>query len=184
VDGAERVTPFDPTLLRRTPAVLRALFAAIPPEWSDANEGEGTFSPREVLAHLIETERRAWIPRARAILERGTAAAFERFDRFGHRSSGFEEKDPSELIDELEALRSDSLRALADLGPLDDLLGTRGTHPDLGEVTLGQLLSTWIVHDLTHVRQICRLAAKQLEDDVGPWREYLTILREGGSRTG
>ena len=52
----------------------------------------------------------------------------------------------------------------------------RGTHPELGAVTLGQLLSTWVVHDLSHVGQIVRVMARQYSEAVGAWRAYLPVL--------
>ena len=57
-----------------------------------------------------------------------------------------------------------------------ELLQKQGTHPVLGAVTLSQLLSAWVVHDLGHVRQIVRVMAKQYGEAVGPWTEFLTIL--------
>jgi len=55
-------------------------------------------------------------------------------------------------------------------------LEEKGIHPTFGEVTLSQLLSTWVVHDLKHISQISRVMAKQYKAEVGPWIEYLRIL--------
>jgi hypothetical protein len=57
-------------------------------------------------------------------------------------------------------------------------LARTGQHPDFGEVTLGQLLAAWVVHDLDHVAQIARTMAKVYADAVGPWHAYLSILRD------
>lgn len=164
-------------LLRRTPGVLRALLAGIAPHLERGTEGKGTFSPYDVVGHLIAGERHDWIPRLEIILEHGERRPFDPFDRFAmyEESRG---KSLAALLDEFEAARAESLAALerhvaAGLDP------TRtGTHPELGRVTLGQLLATWVVHDLSHIRQVARVLAKQYGDRVGPWRAYLPVLEE------
>ena len=52
-----------------------------------------------------------------------------------------------------------------------------GIHPVFGAVTLGQLLATWAVHDLNHLSQIARVMAKHYKYEVGPWIEFLGILK-------
>lgn len=162
-------------ILRRTPATLNALLSDLPDDWVPANEGPDTFSPYDVIGHLIEGEENDWIPRARIILEHGEAKPFEKFDRFAmyEKSKG---KSLSELLSRFEEVRSDSLRQLDELNLTPELLQKRGSHPALGAVTLSQLLSAWVVHDLGHIRQIVRVMAKQYRDAVGPWTTYLTIL--------
>jgi hypothetical protein len=66
----------------------------------------------------------------------------------------------------------ESLDALVDA----DALARRGVHPTFGEVTLGQLLATWVVHDLNHLGQIVKTMAKQYTQAVGPWRAFLPII--------
>ena len=52
-----------------------------------------------------------------------------------------------------------------------------GRHPDFGVVTLGQLLATWVAHDLGHIAQIARVLAGSYAAEVGPWAAYLPITR-------
>lgn len=162
-------------VLGRTPATLNALLRQLPDEWLISNEGPGTWSPFDIVGHLIHGERTDWIPRARIILEHGEGRAFEPFDRFAM----FEEsegKSPDELLDTFVRLRAESLRELEGMNLTPELLGRRGAHPELGAVTLGQLLSAWVVHDLSHVGQVVRVMAKQYGEAVGPWRAYLSVL--------
>lgn len=162
-------------VLRRTPGTLNALLGNLPDDWVLANEGPETFSPYDVIGHLIEGEENDWIPRARIILEQGEARPFDKFDRFAmfEKSKG---KSLSELLARFEEVRGESLRNLDALNLTPELLQKRGTHPALGVVTLSQLLSAWVVHDLGHIRQIVRVMAKQYREAIGPWTEYLTIV--------
>ena len=160
-------------LLERTPHALRCLLDGIPEGWLDCDEGADTFSPREVVAHLVQGERTDWLVRTRIILEHGPDRAFDRFDRFAHRS--FCDRPVHELLDELERLRRDNLAALRQLVSKEHL-DRRGLHPELGEVTLRQLLAAWVVHDLTHVAQIARVMARRYAEDVGPWTAYMGVL--------
>jgi catechol 2,3-dioxygenase-like lactoylglutathione lyase family enzyme len=171
--------PFDldeaVSFLERTPAVLAALLAPLPPGWTDANEGPGSWSPFDIVGHLIHGEQTDWIPRAEHILKHGDAVPFAPFDREGMRR---EPRAPSidALLSRFAAARTTSLtrlRALA-LTPAD--LERRGRHPALGPVTLGQLLATWVAHDLDHLAQVARVLAKRQRTAVGPWREYLPLL--------
>ena len=162
-------------VLRRTPATLNALLSDLPDDWVLANEGPDTFSPYDVIGHLIEGEENDWIPRARIILEQGQARPFDKFDRFAQFAASQGRTLPS-LLDELATLRQENLRELATLRLTDADLDRRGRHPELGVVTLRQLLATWVAHDLDHVVQISRVLAKQYADEVGPWRAYLRII--------
>lgn len=163
-------------VLNRTPSAVRVLLEDLPREWIDGNEGEGTWSPFDVLGHLIHGERTDWIPRAKIILEMGENRAFEPFDRFAQleESKG---KSLSELLDTFEDLRKQNLHELGEMGLKPADLARTGLHPALGKVTLGQLLATWVAHDLDHLVQISRTMAKQYRDAVGPWREYLSVVK-------
>jgi len=162
-------------ILARTPATLDALLRGLPRGWIVAHEGRDTWSPFDVVGHLIHAERTNWVPRARIILEHGEARAFDDFDRFAQFTNS-EGRTLASLLDEFAAVRRDSLRDLAALCVTD--LDRRGQHPGLGVVTLRQLLSSWVVHDLDHVVQIARAMARQYSDEVGPWQRYLRIVRE------
>lgn len=149
----------------------------LPEPWLKSNEGGNTWSPFDVVGHLIHAERADWIPRASIILEHGESRPFDPFDRFAQ----FEEskgKTMAELLKTFAELRQGSLEALAQMRLTEEQLALAGTHPAFGRVTLGQLLATWVVHDLDHIGQIARVLAKQYTHEVGPWIEYLSILRD------
>ncbi len=163
-------------VLGRTPPTLRALLAPLRDPWLRGDEGPETFSPRDVLGHLIFGEETDWIPRARIILEQGESRPFDPFDRFGFadRLAGL---TVANLLDRFETLRQRNLVELESLRLETADLDRRGRHPELGPVTLGQLLATWVAHDLDHVSQVARVMARRCQEDVGPWREFLRILR-------
>jgi hypothetical protein len=162
-------------ILSRTPAALDALLRGLPEGWITGHEGGDTWSPYDVIGHLIHGERTDWVPRARIILERGETRPFDTFDRFAQFAAS-QERTIASLLDEFAAARRDSLRELASLGITAPDLARRGRHPELGVVTLGQLLATWVAHDLDHVVQISRVLARQYSDEVGPWRAYLRVI--------
>jgi len=161
--------------LKRTPSVLKILLSDLSEDWVQGNEGPETFSPYDVIGHLIQGEKTDWLDRATRILEYGTAKPFVPFDRFAQfdESKG---KSLKQLLDEFEDLRKESLTWLRSLNLTETDLVKKGTHPDLGEVTLKQLLSTWVAHDLTHIAQIGRVMAKQFKEEIGPWIAYFRIL--------
>jgi len=163
-------------ILERTPRVLRTWLAGLPREWTHSNYGEDTFSPFDVVGHLIHGETCDWIPRARIILEHGTARPFDKYDRYAQFEAS-RGKSMVNLLDEFEAARENSLAALKTMNLSADQLTLRGRHPALGEVTLSQLLATWVAHDLNHIAQIAKCMATQYERAVGPWREYLGVLK-------
>lgn len=162
-------------ILSRTPAALDALLRGLPEAFLHANEGPETWSPFDVVGHLVAGERTDWVPRLRMILEHGDKRAFEPFNRVAM----FEEskgKTLPELLEAFATLRAQNLetvRALQ-LEPAD--YARPGTHPSLGPVTLEQLLATWVTHDMTHLAQISRVIAKQYTAEVGPWRQYIGVL--------
>lgn len=162
-------------LLERTPRVLDAMLRALPSAWTDATEGDATWSPRVVLGHLIHGERTDWIPRARLILAQGPDRRFEPFDRFAQLRSGTE-RSVGEMLDEFAALRAANLTLLREWRLTATEMALEGEHPELGAVTLEQLLSTWVAHDLGHIAQIARVMAGRYRETVGPWRAYLPIL--------
>ena len=162
-------------ILTRTPATLDALLRGLPGSWIAAHEGHDTWSPYDVVGHLIHGERTDWLPRARIILEHGEARAFDTFDRLAQFSASGG-RTLASLLDEFAALRKESLSELAALQLTAADFDRRGRHPALGLVTLGQLIATWVAHDLDHVMQISRVLARQYTDEVGPWRAYLRII--------
>lgn len=162
-------------VLERTPGVLRALLSGLPPAWTSANGGPDTWSPFDILGHLIHGERTDWIARAQLILAQGAERRFAPFDRFAQFRES-EGKSIDSMLDEFAALRAASLATVAEWRLTDAQLALTGEHPVFGAVTLRQLLSTWTAHDLGHIAQITRVMAKQYRDAVGPWREYLPVM--------
>jgi hypothetical protein len=162
-------------ILARTPATLDALLRGLPDGWIMAHEGGETWSPFDVIGHLIHGERTDWVARARIILEHGETRPFNKFDRFAQ-FAGSEGRTLASLLDEFATLRQENLRELARLCLTDTDLDRRGQHPELGVVTMRQLLATWVAHDLDHVMQISRVLATQYSDEVGPWQAYLRII--------
>jgi uncharacterized damage-inducible protein DinB len=163
-------------ILERTPASLTALLKNLPDRWVQATEGAGTWSPYDVIGHLIHGERTDWIPRARHIMA-GDSRPFEPFDRTAEfRDSQGESLD--QLLATFAELRQENLATLLEMKLTKQDLSRQGMHPELGRVTLGQLLATWVVHDLDHVGQIARTMAKVYSELTGPWTAYLSILRD------
>lgn len=163
-------------LLERTPRVLAALLDGLPEIWLTCTEGEATWSPYDVIGHLIHGERTDWIPRARHILA-GNSEPFKQFDR----TAQFRESRDIEirvLLNTFAQLRRENLTVLRDMHLNPEDLQKRGVHPELGSVTLGELLATWVAHDLDHVGQIARTMAKVYKGATGPWHEYLSILHD------
>jgi uncharacterized damage-inducible protein DinB len=163
-------------ILRRTPSTLNSLLRHLPDQWVLHNEGLDSWSVYDIVGHLIHGEETDWIPRAKIILKDGESGTFEPFDRFAmfEKSKG---KSLAELLDQFERLRGESLNEMKEMNLTSEILKKHGRHPDLGVVTLAELLSTWVVHDLGHIGQIVRVMAKQYEDAVGPWKAYLSILK-------
>jgi hypothetical protein len=164
-------------VLARTPATLQSLLGGLTDPWTRGTEGPNTFSPFDVVGHLIDGEETDWIPRARIILARGTTRRFEPYDRFRHWTRNVDRSLPS-LLDEFARLRADNLALLRSWDLTTIELDLPGEHPALGPVTLRQLLAAWVVHDLGHVAQAVRVMSKQYYGEVGPWVPYLPILTD------
>jgi hypothetical protein len=162
-------------ILERTPAVLKCLLASLHDDWVMNNEGPETFSPYDVLGHLIYGEKTDWTVRTKMILEYGTTKTFEVWNRFAQyeESKG---KTLQQLLDEFTTIRKENLVWFGSLQLTEADLDKKGMHPKLGEVTLRNLLATWVVHDLTHIAQITRVMAKQYTEEMGPWPEFFRIL--------
>ncbi len=176
-------------ILRRTPGVLRAMLAGLDRQWTHSNYGKDTFSPFDVVGHLIAGEKNDWLNRVKILLEHGESRPFDPVDRYAQ----FEDsrgKSLDHLLNEFERLRKSNMEALVKMGLTENDYARRGVHPAFGSVTLSNLLSTWVAHDLNHIAQIAKCMATQYEEAVGPWREFLGVLRtpvtrmdaEGASR--
>ena len=162
-------------ILERTPSVVGTLLRGTSPSWYTANEGPDTWSAFDIVGHLIHGEETDWVPRARIILEHGDTQPFEPFDRFAQ-FSRFPGWSLDQLLDQFTHLRQANLKIVKDWRLTATQLALPGRHPELGSVSLRQLLATWAVHDLNHIAQIARVMAKQYSNEVGAWRAYLSIL--------
>ena len=162
-------------ILERTPKVLSELLAGLSDEWVMQNEGGESWSPYDIVGHLIHGERTDWIPRTRIILSGSGGKTFESFDRFAQfgESAG---KSMDQLLHEFSELRRKNLQELKGLNLDEKALKKDGVHPELGPVKLKELLSAWVVHDLAHLAQISRVMAKQYGEAVGVWKRYMGIL--------
>ncbi len=163
-------------ILGRTPDVLNTLLRGIADDWVMNNEGGETWSAYDVMGHLIHGERTDWVARMEIILSDGPNKTFARFNRFAQ----FEEsrgKTLPQLLDEFTKVRMENIDLLRSKKLTHNDLGKTGIHPSFGEVTLEQLLATWVAHDLNHIAQVSRVMAKQYKEAVGPWIEYLRILQ-------
>jgi hypothetical protein len=167
-------------VLRRTPGVLRTLLAGLGEAWTHADEGPDTWSPFNVLGHLIDGEETDWMARTRIILARGPDRRFEPYDRFRHLRTN-RGRTLDEALDRFAELRARNVRELQALLPGPGELALTGEHPEFGRVTLEQLLATWVAHDLGHIAQVARVMAKQYREAVGPWEAYLSVLHRGGA---
>lgn len=163
-------------ILERTPAVFKNLLENLSEGWIIKNEGPDTFSPFDVIGHLIHGEKTDWVVRSKLILGSGTTIPFPLFDRFAQKENS-KGKTLSQLLAEFELLRKKNLDWLRSLQLTEKDFDKTGMHQVFGEVTLRNLLATWVVHDLTHIGQVTRVMAKQYTDEMGPWPEFFRILK-------
>lgn len=164
------------TLLARTPAALDALLRGLPETFTSANEGPATWSPFDIVGHLIHCEETDWLPRTRFILAHGDSRPFDPFDRFGHipKCQG---KTLPQLLDEFARIRARNLDELRALRLTPAQLALRGLHPSFGSITLSQLLAAWTAHDANHLHQVARVMAHQYRELVGPWAEFEGVMQ-------
>ena len=162
-------------VLKATPDVFRAMLQELPPDWIYATEGPDTWSPYDIVGHVVHGERTDWIARAEIILAQGANRRFTPFDRLAQFSES-QGKSLGMLLEEFARLRAGNLETLGSWQLTDAQLDLEGEHPAFGAVTLRQLLATWVAHDLGHIAQIARVMAKQYREAIGPWRAYLPIM--------
>ena len=163
-------------VLESSPIAIDALLRDLSDSWTSCTEGPDTWSPCMVISHLIHAERVDWMPRLAIILEHGASRTFDPFDRDPELGQA-QGQAISSLLDEFSRLRRANLGRLRELNLQPDQLDLHGLHPALGLVTVRQLLATWTAHDLAHILQISRVMAKRLKPEVGPWAEYLSVMR-------
>ncbi len=164
-------------ILERTPVILESYLSKLSDEWLKNNEGEDTWSPYDVIGHLIVGEKTDWMVRIQTIMNNSEGKLFEPFDRFAQKNED-QNRSIDELLSEFSKIRKKNLSDLNSLSIEQEDLKRVGIHPEFGEITLEQLISTWVVHDVGHIAQISRVMAKQYKAKVGPWIKYLSILKK------
>jgi hypothetical protein len=162
-------------ILERTPNVLHSLLYNVGNDWTTHNEGGETWSPYDVIGHLIHCDEYSWLPRIEIVLSESIAKKFDVLDRFAQFEKS-KDKNINQLLDEFITIRLACVAKLKTLNLTEEQLSKIATHPDLGSVTLSQLISAWTIHDLDHLSQISRVMAKQYKDEVGPWIKYFRII--------
>jgi hypothetical protein len=164
-------------VLTRTPDTLNALLRGLPEPWTTATDGPSTWSAHTVIGHLVHCETVDWMPRLDIILRHGPSRPFDPVDREAQFPEDSARKPLAVLLDEFTALRRQSLARLHALDLQPEHFELQGTHPTLGPVTLRQLLATWTAHDLAHLLQITRTMARRYKQEVGPWAEFLSVMK-------
>ena len=164
-------------LLERTPVTLETFLTGLSKGWLESNEGDGTWNAPQVVDHLIEGEKHNWMPRVKMILQEGESTVFPEFDRYSHLNG----RVSGSLGEKLKEFALSTIRNIHELKELMILheyaFDKTGLHPAFGKVTVRELISTWVVHDLTHLSQIIRVFSKRYSEDVGPWKEYLGVFQ-------
>jgi hypothetical protein len=163
-------------ILSQTPATVKSLLGNLSEDWTSSDGNTTSWSPFDIVGHYIHGEETDWIPRARTILEQGKNRTFVPFDRVAQFESS-EGKTLSELLETFAWLRQKNVEILKSWNLTEEHLKLKGIHPELGEVDLEQLLATWVVHDLNHIKQIAETLARKYSGNVGAWKEYLSILK-------
>lgn len=162
-------------ILQNTPFTIEALLKGTSDFWRMRNEGENTWSPTQVVQHLILADKTNWMPRINIILSDTKDKTYHPFQRM---DDGIKTDDIAELLEEFKTIRTKNISALKAKNIDQKDLEKTGIHPVFGKVTLAQQISTWCVHDLSHISQICRVMAFQYRDKIGPWKEYLSIINK------
>ncbi len=164
-------------LLTRTPLVYKTLLFDLQSDWDAINEGPETWSAFDIIGHLIHGEKTDWIPRAELILNSDSTPTFKPFDRFAQKELS-QNKTTEELLLEFQELRTNNLNTLQSWKLTSQDLVKQGIHPELGIITLKELISTWTIHDLGHLNQLSRVLIKHYKTDVGPWKQYSKLLKD------
>ena len=162
-------------VLERTPATLRGLLEDLSPAWLNYREDPEAWSPHTVLIHFIHNERTNWVPRARIILSAAEHREFPPFRQLPENAMQ-DKRSGGNLLKEFSRLRDESVAELRNFDLKASDFERQALHPVLGTVTLRQLLTAWVAHDLNHVHQIAKTLAKRYREAVGPWRQNLPIL--------
>ena len=169
--------------LLSTPAALRAITAGLSPSALRFREEKSAWTIVEVVSHMTDGEVVDWVPRVEIVLSDRAERRFTPFDREGGfaRYKGWKLRD---LVEEFDKLRRQNVERLLSLRLKPEALDRTAVHPELGTVTLEQLLACWVTHDCAHLAQISRILTRYFGASVGPWREYFSLLRGVGREQG
>jgi hypothetical protein len=162
-------------VLKRTPIVLETLLSGLPDDWIHCNEGPDTWSPFQVVGHLIVNEETNFLVRAKMILSNQEPKLLSRISMTSH----LDRFKSVPLVDQLillKELRSQNIISLSSFSIVDTDFDRIAIHPEIGVVNLTNVLSAWVAHDFIHIGQITRVMAKQYKNEVGPFIKYLTRL--------
>lgn len=165
------------SILERTPVVLKNYLKGLSEDWTSPNEGKNTWSPFDIVGHLVVGEKTDWVVRAEIIMADNPDKNFTPFNMAAQFEYG-KGKSLDQLLTEFEVLRNENLKKLRAMKLTDKQMSLTGIHPEFGKVSLKELLSTWVAHDLGHIAQISRVMARQYKSEVGPWKKYLGILNK------
>lgn len=163
------------SVLEKTPVVLTAMLDELSQDWTHQNEGKDTWSPFDIIGHLVHGEKTDWMPRLEIVLSTSEEKTFTPYDRFAQFETS-KGKSVTSLLTEFRSLRKENLTILRAKKLTEGDLDKQGIHPELGPISLRNMLSAWVVHDLGHIAQISRVMAKQYKEEIGPWTQYLTIV--------
>ena len=153
-------------ILAGTPPVLNAIVSNLPRSAQDERPSAGAWSPREVLAHLLNAETVAMGPR----VKRAVAENNVRFE--ASTTPPPAPGDPREMSNAWADARAANLAWLRQVNP-----GQRAHivhHPRFGEITVDTYVAEWAYHDLDHLRQILSVLAADLYPHIGPFQELYT----------
>jgi hypothetical protein len=159
-------------LLESAAAAIRAEFAALTDDVLAWHPAAGEWCAKEVLGHLIESERRGFAGRIRLILS-GDEPGLEAWDQ-GEvaRARRDCERPASVLIAELDALRRESVTMVGGLREAD--LERGGRHPKVGHLRVADLLHEWVHHDRNHMRQLLANIQAAAWPHMGNARRFTT----------
>lgn len=169
-------------ILFNTPQTLTSLLQNLSEEWINHNEGENTWTVKEIVAHLIVCEQTNWMTRVKLILSENENKTFALLDMKAH----FELAKQNSIDDLLKMFKEMRMKGLEELKSFQlqgsDLQKT-GIHPATGEVPLQQIIATWTAHDLTHIAQIARVMAKQQKESMGSFAKFFKSLNYNSEPT-
>ena len=146
---------------------IEAMLRGITPDQTRWKPANGGWSMIEVINHLRDEEREDFRQRIDYTLHR-TQEDWPPIDPEGWVSARtYQERDPEESLHGFLEERRASIDWLRSLGSID--WSTRHVHQSLGSMTAGDLMASWLAHDLLHIRQLARLHFEYLKQDAHPY---------------